>query len=166
MRSNTDNRILVRGAALAATLLAGVVGTTSAQTTRQAHIHQMSGHVMPFDMSRTVHIFKMTERGGIERIVTRNTAASDQVPLIQQHLQHEAQQFQKGNYADPAKLHGANMPGLKQLEQGASRIRISYMALPNGAQISFETTDIHLLTAIHRWFGAQLSEHGADARAE
>jgi hypothetical protein len=23
-----------------------------------------------------------------------------------------------------------------------------------------------LLTALHRWFGAQLSEHGADAKAE
>jgi hypothetical protein len=27
-------------------------------------------------------------------------------------------------------------------------------------------TDLRLLTALHRWFGAQLSEHGADARAE
>lgn len=31
---------------------------------------------------------------------------------------------------------------------------------------AFSTQDRHLLTAIHRWFGAQLSEHGADARAE
>ena len=38
--------------------------------------------------------------------------------------------------------------------------------LPAGAQLSFKTDDLHLLTAIHRWFGAQLSEHGADARAE
>jgi len=25
---------------------------------------------------------------------------------------------------------------------------------------------LSILTAIHRWFGAQLSEHGADAKAE
>jgi hypothetical protein len=38
--------------------------------------------------------------------------------------------------------------------------------LSDGAEITFKTTDPHLLTAIHRWFGAQLSEHGADAKAE
>ena len=41
-----------------------------------------------------------------------------------------------------------------------------YTALPTGAEITFETSDIYLLTAIHRWFGAQLSEHGADANSE
>lgn len=58
------------------------------------------------------------------------------------------------------------MPGLKELEANASRIKVSYSKLPAGAQITFRTEDVHLLTAIHRWFGAQLSEHGADARAE
>jgi hypothetical protein len=58
------------------------------------------------------------------------------------------------------------MPGLKEIQEGASRISVSYTALPEGAELAFETTDIHLLTAIHRWFGAQLSEHGADAQAE
>jgi hypothetical protein len=41
-----------------------------------------------------------------------------------------------------------------------------YSDLPDGAEITFKTTDPQLLTAIHRWFGAQLSEHGADAKAE
>lgn len=58
------------------------------------------------------------------------------------------------------------MPGLKELQEGASNISITYTALPNGAEITFETGDLHLLTAIHRWFGAQLSEHGADAKSQ
>ena len=58
------------------------------------------------------------------------------------------------------------MPGLKELQVGAQRVKISYYDVPDGAEITFETTDPHLLTAIHRWFGAQLSEHGADAKAE
>ena len=151
---------------LAASLVACVVTPTSVQTTQQDHVHQMSHGVMPFDMAKTVHTFKMTEQGGVERVVTRAAAASDEIGLIQQHLQREAQQFQKGNYSDPARLHGADMPGLKDLEAGASRIKVSYTALPNGAEITFETTDLHLLTAVHRWFGAQLSEHGADAKPE
>ena len=58
------------------------------------------------------------------------------------------------------------MPGLKELQAGAADIKVSYATLPTGAELTFETTDLHLLTAIHRWFGAQLSEHGPDAKAE
>ena len=108
----------------------------------------------------------MTESGGVERVVTRNPDAADQVTLIQQHLQHEAEQFKRGNFSDPAALHGASMPGLAELQAGAGKIKVSYAPLPSGAQITFETADVHLLTAIHRWFGAQLSEHGSDAKAE
>jgi hypothetical protein len=151
---------------IAASLTAFLTIPALAQTTQQGHVHQMSHEVMPFDLSKTVHIFKMTEQGGVERVVTRQDAASDQVPFIQQHLEKEARQFEKGDYSDPQQLHGVDMPGLKELEQGASHVKVSYKALPNGAEISFETTDLRLLTAVHRWFGAQLSEHGADARAE
>ncbi len=134
--------------------------------TPQEHVHQMAHSVMPFDISKTVHIFKMTESGGVQKVILKDPGATDQIGLIQKHLQHEAERFQLGDYSDPAKLHGADMPGLKELQAGASRIKVSYAALPDGAEITFETTDLHLLTALHRWFGAQLSEHGADARAE
>lgn len=148
-----------------AILLLFAVTAVFAQT-RQEHVHQMGHSVMPFDVSKTVHIFKMTESGGVQRVIAKDANASDQIALIQQHLRHEAAKFQHGDYEDPATLHGANMPGLKELQAGASRIKVSYSELPNGAQITFETTDLHLLTALHRWFGAQLSEHGADARPE
>jgi len=134
--------------------------------TQQQHVHHMSPMVMPFDMSKTLHTFKMTEQGGIQQVVVRGPQWQDQVPLIRQHLKHEAEQFQQGNYTDPATLHGAGMPGLKELTQGAAGIKISYRDLPDGGEITFETADLRLLTAIHRWFGAQLSEHGADAKAE
>ena len=105
----------------------------------------------------------MTDSGGIQLVVIRNPGDSAQIPLIRQHLQHEAMQFSTGNFSDPASLHGATMPGLKDLATGAAKIKVEYSPLPDGAQISFTTQDIHLITAIHRWFGAQLSDHGADA---
>jgi hypothetical protein len=58
------------------------------------------------------------------------------------------------------------MPGLRALADGAPRIKISYTDVPTGGEIRFDTSDIHLITAVHRWFGAQLSEHGADAVSE
>ena len=62
--------------------------------------------------------------------------------------------------------HGVDMPGIAELRANPSKVRVSYSELPEGAQIIFETKDLSMLTAIHRWFGAQLSEHGADAKAE
>ena len=150
---------------VAALLLLLSCASAIAQTQHQ-HVHQSAPAVMPFETSKTIHFFRMTESGGVERVVTRDADAVDQIALIQQHLQHEATRFTRGDYSDPAALHGATMPGLKELQTGAPKIRVSYAPLPTGAQITFETADLHLLTAIHRWFGAQLSEHGADAKAE
>ena len=140
--------------------------TASLAQTPQEHVHQMSHSVMPFDMSKTLHIFKMTESGGIQQVIVKDPGDTDQILLIRRHLRYEAQRFEHGNYSDPAMLHGEDMPGLKDLQRGASHIKVSYSTIPAGAEITFETEDRHLLTAIHRWFGAQLSEHGADAKAE
>lgn len=134
--------------------------------TLQEHVHQMAPGVMPFDMSKTLHIFKMTESRDVMRVIARDPGDADQVALVQQHLRREAENFQRGNYADPAALHGQDMPGLKDLRAGAARIHVSCATLPAGAEITFQTTNLRLLTAVHRWFGAQLSEHGGDAKAE
>jgi hypothetical protein len=118
---------------------------------------------MPFDLAKTTHIFEMTHTGGIQQVIVKDANDTQQIGLIRQHLEHEAMLFRKGNFSDPASLHGAEMPGLKELAGGASNMSIEYSDLSNGGQITFTTHDIHLLTAVHRWFGAQLSEHGADA---
>lgn len=134
--------------------------------TVQEHVHGHGHDVMPFDLTRTLHIFQMTEDGGIQQVVMRgNVVDAEQVQLIQHHLMMEAAVFQKGDFTDPAQLHGATMPGLQELQSAAKRIQIAYRPLPTGAEIRFKTSDIRLITAIHRWFGAQLSEHGADAQA-
>jgi hypothetical protein len=151
---------------IAAVLFLGLCSTTAFPQTTQEMVHHQGHSVMPFDLGKTVHVFRMTESGGVQQVIVRNSAEKDQVALIQKHLQKEAVAFQQGDYADPASLHGAPMPGLKELQAGAKKITVSYAGLPNGAQITFKTADVKLLTAIHRWFGAQLSEHGADARAE
>ncbi|NVK43516.1 MAG: hypothetical protein HWE39_19905 [Oceanospirillaceae bacterium] len=140
---------------------AGVFAETS-----QERVHSMSHHVMPFEMAKTVHVFKMTESGGIQRVLARDPSDAEQIALIRQHLKHEAGRFSHGDYSDPANLHGADMPGLADLQANPAAVEVSYSELPAGAQLTFETKDLRLLTAIHRWFGAQLSEHGADARAE
>jgi len=141
------------------------VGPCLADTTQQ-HVHDMSHGVMPFDMSKTLHVFVMTEQGGIQKVITRKDGDSDQVALIRQHLAHEAEAFRKGDYGDPGHLHGETMPGLADVKANAADITVSYSEVQNGAEIVFSAKDLHTITAIHRWFGAQLSEHGADATSE
>ncbi len=163
---NAGSTNSARCAAFALAWALSMLGSVAMAQTQQDHVHHMAGHVMPFDVSKTVHIFKMSETGGVERVLVNSPGAADQVELIRQHLTHEAQRFQQGDYSDPATLHGAAMPGLKELQAGARQIRVTYAPVTDGAQITFETTDLHMLTALHRWFGSQLSEHGADARTE
>lgn len=159
--------VTARTARLIAAAAALAMSSLAPAQTMQEHVHGHGHEVMPFDLGKTVHVFRMTQDGGIQKVVVRGDAPEPgQVHLIQQHLQMEAGEFQKGNFADPAHLHGAAMPGLQELQEGASRMQITYAALPDGAEIRFRTKDIRLVTAVHRWFGAQLSEHGADARAE
>ena len=162
IRSTPISSVLARVSAVALLLVhAGLFAETT-----QERVHRTSHQVMPFEMSKTVHVFRMTESGGIQRVIARNRNDTDQIALIRRHLKHEAERFSRGDYSDPAGLHGADMPGLAELQANPAAVEVTYSELPAGARIRFETDDLRLLTAIHRWFGAQLSEHGADARAE
>lgn len=154
----------VGAAALAFAVSSGI--TPASSQTKQEHLHEMGQTVMPFDLSKTTHFFEMTDSGGVQSVVAKDAQDKDQVGLIRQHLRREAEAFQRGDYADPTSLHGAKMPGVSELAGHHQEITVSYSELPLGAAITFETQDRHLVTAVHRWFGAQLSEHGADARPE
>jgi hypothetical protein len=47
------------------------------QIERQTMVHQMGSNVMPFDLAKTQHVFEMTERGGIQQVVTRGANSGD-----------------------------------------------------------------------------------------
>ena len=130
---------------------------------RQSTVHDMGQEVMPFNLGQTTHIFEMTDIGGIQEVIADNPDDTAQVQLIQQHIQHEVALFRSGDFSDPTSLHGTEMPGVKELAAGVKNIEIHYVELPAGAQITFATSDLKLITALHRWFGAQLSDHGSDA---
>jgi hypothetical protein len=134
-----------------------------ARPSRQAQVHAVGSEVMPFDLNKTTHIFRMTVAGGVQQVVAKDPSDAAQIALIQQHLQHEAMQFQAGDFADPTALHGADMPGLSALQAGAAKISVTYTPLQDGAQLTYTTDDLRLITALHQWFGAQLSDHGQDA---
>jgi len=156
----------VRMSSIVTAVAVALAAASLGAETPQESVHQHGHEVMPFDMAATLHVFRMTESGGEMRVVVRDSKATDQVAMIRMHLGHEAAKFARGDYSDPMALHGADMPGVADLAAGAAKIHVAYREVEDGGAITFTTDDLHLLTAVHRWFGAQLSEHGADARAE
>jgi hypothetical protein len=142
--------------------LAAISVSPALAQTRQQTVRERSAHVMPFSMDATMHQFEPTKNGGL-MVVTVHDRDARQVALVRTHLQKEAAAFGRGDYADPAYIHGKNMPGLASLSAGASRITVRYTQLGDGAAIAFRTADPSLISALHRWFAAQLSDHGHDA---
>ncbi|MDN0085529.1 aspartate carbamoyltransferase [Crenobacter sp. SG2305] len=131
---------------------------------RQAEVSARGALVMPFELKATTHIFTKTQDGGVQQVVTKKAGDEHQIHLIREHLALIADHFSKGNFAEPANIHGANMPGLAELRQAKTgELTVSYQDLPNGGQIQFSAHDPLLVQALHKWFDAQLSDHGADA---
>ncbi len=148
-------------------LLASAVAACGSSNTddaaRQAAVRDAGATVMPFDLDKTKHYFEKSDTGGVQTVVALVPSDADQVRLVREHL-HEIQiEFSAGRFDDPMAIHGADMPGVKALSEGAARFEISYADVDGGGQITYRTDDDTLVTALHDWFDAQLSDHGTDA---
>ena len=121
-------------------------------------------HVMPFDLKQTQHIFKKTETGGVQQVIAKDPGNSKQIELIRQHLTKISGEFSHGDFSDPEKIHGKEMPGLAALRTAKpGQLHVQYKEISNGAEINYSSEDEALITAIHQWFNAQLADHGPDA---
>ncbi len=105
----------------------------------------------------------VAENGGLQQVVADNASDTEQIARIRSQLQDEAAKFQRGNFSDPAAIHGGAMPGLAELQQGYAQINVVYAELPDGAQIRYTSSDAALVAMLHAWFNAQLSDHGGHA---
>lgn len=136
----------------------------SADPSRQAEVSRRGPDVMPFSLAATTHIFTKTPQGGTQRVVAKRASDANQVNLVREHLRDIQGQLRKGDFSGPAHIHGGDMPGLAELRAAApGLIVIDYQEVPGGAELTYKTSDKALVAALHRWFDAQLSDHGADA---
>lgn len=133
---------------------------------RQTEVAKRGGDVMPFSLKATTHVFTKTAEGGIQRVVVKSPADAQQIKRVREHLRDIRTQFLKGDFSGPTHIHGAGMAGLAELEAARpGQVAIDYQDTDNGAELSYRTTDAKLVRALHRWFDAQVSDHGADATA-
>jgi len=157
---------VIVGAAMAAlvgvaavALLAGDEGPS-----RQEIVARRGEPVMPFDLDATTHAFDPTDTGGRQSVVADDSGDTDQIALVRAHLREEAERFRKGEFGDPAAIHGHDMPGLAVLEERGDALEITYRDTTRGAELTFVSEDPAVVSALHDWFAAQLSDHGSDAR--
>lgn len=131
---------------------------------RQAQVAAAGARVMPFDLDRTTHVFEPVEDGGVQTVVSDDGDA-EQVALIRSHLAVEAEKFARGDFHDPAMIHGDDMAGMHALVMGHDRLTITYRDVADGGEIRYRTEDPELVSAVHSWFEAQVLDHGHHAQA-
>ena len=97
-------------------------------------------------------------------MVAKKASDAAQVKLVRQHLQEIREQFLKGDFSGPSHIHGQDMPGLAELTNATpGQLDIAYKDVKGGGQLTYKTKDATLVAALHKWFDAQLSDHGKDA---
>jgi hypothetical protein len=158
-------RVITAGALIISSVAVMVLCTAAILLgqTRHEEVARRGAKVMPFDLEQTTHVFEKLDDGGLQKVVVKDPANKKQIALIRSHLKEESERFRKGDFSDPAKIHGEDMPGLAQLKAGAAKIDIRYTVLADGAQIRYTAKDPKLVTALHQWFSAQVSDHGHHA---
>ncbi len=149
--------------AVAALLAGGYVWGAHERGDREEQVAARGARVMPFDLERTTHVFRKRADGGVQTVVADDSGDVEEVEKIREHLRGEAAAFRRGDFGDPAQVHGHEMPGLPKLEAGAERIEISYADIAAGGRIRYATGDPALVAALHAWFEAQVEDHGRHA---
>lgn len=134
----------------------------SASNERLRAVAEVGAQVMPFDLERTTHTFADQPWGG-RQIVVSDDADPQQAALIRPHLSEEAAKFARGGFGSPEAIHGRDMPGLGVLRDRYSSVEVSYTEIANGGSIAYRSEDRASIEAIHAWFQAQRSDHGAHA---
>ena len=148
---------------VAVTVSTAVNAQTPANPARLDEVAERGSHVMPFNLDKTQHIFNKTEHGGVQQVIAKQAADSEQIGLIRQHLLDISERFKQGDFSRQKSIHGDSMPGLLELSANYRSIRFDYRPLPNGAEIEYSAEDTGLVDAIHRFFNAQLSDHARHA---
>ena len=136
---------------------------SAAPNSRQDEVRKKGAQVMPFALDRTVHVFDKTDTGGVQRVLVRGNAP-DQLAMIRSHLLDISKSFATRDFSKPMHIHGAEMPGLADMQAAtADELSADYAEVVDGAQITYASHSPKIVAAIHRWFDAQLSDHGNDA---
>ncbi|WP_199433423.1 hypothetical protein [Qaidamihabitans albus] len=141
------------------------LGLRDGTTARQYAAAARGAQVMPFDLERTTHRFTKNRTGGEQTVVADDPSDTEQIRLIRQHLAKENAKFSRGDFSAPETIHGSRRAGLAELAAGYRRVTTEYADTASGGHITYTADDPALVTALHGWFDAQVSDHGGHAES-
>jgi hypothetical protein len=160
-----DTSASARLAVLLIGIMLVVVACGGTTADRRTEVARRGAEVMPFDLDATTHRFDKTADGGVQTVTADDPADEDQVRLVREHLFDERDKFAVGDFDDPARIHGMDMPGVAELSSGYQRIAVAYAEVPAGAELLYATGDTILIDAVHAWFDRQVADHGTHAES-
>ena len=161
VRLTTSLACLALSCAASALFAAVPEAPAPAGTQRQQEVREKGAAVMPFSLDQTLHTFDKTDTGGVQRV---RAGDADQVAMIRSHLHSIAQSFTARDFSAPAHIHGADMPGMAEMKAAKpGELTVGYRELDDGAELDYVSRSPAIIAAVHRWFDAQLADHGRDA---
>lgn len=142
-----------------------------AADTTVAAVQARGAAVMGVDQTTSRHVFETLPDGG--RIVLRRDDATDTaaVRTIRAHLRAVAAAFARGDFADPRRVHGREVPGTAVMAARRAAIAYAVADRPDGAEVRIRTVDPEAVAAVHAFLAFQRDDHraagheGHDARA-
>ncbi len=162
-RSRLTRRRFRIAVAVSLALIAGCGPEGDGSADRRAEVAERGAEVMPFDLDATTHRFDRLDDGLLQAVVVDDPGDGDQIALVRAHLAEEAERFARGDFDDPAAIHGDDMPGLGRLRAAFDQIDITYADVSEGATITYTTDSALLVAALHDWAEAQVTDHGSHA---
>jgi hypothetical protein len=138
------------GAFLVALLALSLLGGPRSMRPEEAQAPDSSA-----DLAGTTLVLEQFPDGGLKSIVVRDATDQKKIAAVRARLRSEFARLRSGDFsaagAEPQKL-----PGQAELEGAFERIDVTYVELPEGAQIRFSTPEAPLVAALHAWFAAQV----------
>lgn len=126
-----------------------------------AAVQARGAAVMGVDQAASHHVFETLPDGG--RIVLRRDDPTDAaaVATIRAHLRAVAAAFARGDFTDPRRVHGREVPG--SAEMAARRTAIAYEVadVAGGGAVRIRTTDPAAVAAVHAFLAFQRDDHRA-----
>lgn len=128
---------------------------------RMSEVQHQRQFQVPYATDQALETISKTVHGGVMHVISKTPDDAEQIKKIQDYLSNMASNFGKGDFSETERMHGADMPGLRQLKTAKTDdIRYEYKSLPNGAQIHFTTEYPQFVQALHEWLDAQAKDHG------
>jgi hypothetical protein len=135
--------------------------TAADDSARFAAVQTRGRSVMGVDQYTSAHVFEDLPDGG--RIVLDRADAADTagIATIRRHMREVADDFRRGDFAKPFRVHAQQVPGTDAMARRRDAITYTVVDRPRGAEVDIHTTDSAAVAAVHAFLAFQRSDHHA-----